>query len=138
MGHVYAQLGKNPMRIDVIKDMITSDGDSSSINANQEAQNDVDLVSIAVSDFFKNADVDLSFRSKRELMLWVYEATDHRALPIGVVKDSVEYIFARTDGKDDDLDSTVLLGADEGQVYSGKSKKIVLEEKDELIVLMLN
>ncbi|MCR5104313.1 MAG: hypothetical protein K6B68_07650 [Eubacterium sp.] len=138
LGHVYAQLGKNPMRIDVIKDMITSDGDSSSINANQEEQNDVDLVCISVRDFFNNSNLDLSFKSKRELMLWVYEATDHRALPIGIVKNAVEYIFARTDGKDDDLDSTVLLGVDEGQVYPGNSKKIVLEEKDELIVLMLN
>ena len=32
LGHLYAQLGKNPARLDVIKDMITSNGDSSSLN----------------------------------------------------------------------------------------------------------
>ena len=138
LGHVYAQLGKNPKRIDVIKDMITSDGDSSSVNVDQEEENDSDLVCVGVKHFFDGADVDLTFKSKRELIIWVYEATDHRALPIGVVKDSVEYIFSRTDGNDDDLDSTILLGVEEGQYYPGNSDKIVLEEDDELVVLMLN
>ena len=50
----------------------------------------------------------------------------------------VEYIFSRTDGNDDDLDSTILLGVEEGQYYPGNSDKIVLEEDDELVVLMLN
>ena len=138
LGHVYAQLGKNPKRIDVIKDMITSDGDSSSLNVDMEEQNDSDLVCVAVRDFFGGKEYDLSFKSKRELIIWIYEATGHRALPIGLVRDSVEYIFSRTDSSNDDLDSCVLLGVEEGQVYPGNSDKLVLEDDDELVVLMLN
>ena len=76
--------------------------------------------------------------SKRELIIWIYEATAHRALPIGIVRDSVEYIFARTDSSNDDLDSCVLLGVEEGQLSPGNTDKIVLEDDDELVVLMLN
>ncbi|MCR5201678.1 MAG: hypothetical protein K6D02_01105, partial [Lachnospiraceae bacterium] len=87
LGHLYAQLGKNPKRLEVIKDMITSEGDSSSMNAEQELQNEGDLMCINVSELFSSYDLDLTFKNKRELILWVYEVTDHKSIPLGVVKD---------------------------------------------------
>lgn len=137
LGHLYAQLGKNPARLDVIKDMITSNGDSGSLNVNQELQDEGDFVCATVSEFFKSVDVDLSFESKRELILWVYEATGHKVIPVGVVKDSVSYIFARTDGNNDGLDSTVLLGIEEGQIFNENGGKIVLNPEDELVMFMV-
>lgn len=137
LGHLYAQLGKNPRRLDVIKDMITSEGDSSSINADQKMQNEGDILCTMVSDLFDTEKYDLQFASKRELILWIYEATGHKAMPIGVVKDSMVCIFARTDGKNDGLDSTVLLGSKEGQVYPSQDDFIKLEDEDELVLLVM-
>lgn len=137
LGHLYAQLGKTPERLDVLKDLITSEGDDASVNMNDEMQDEGDFVCVNVAKFFAGVEDDLHFASKRELILWVYEATDHKALPVGVVKDSVSYIFARTAGKNDGLDSTVLLGISDDEVYESSEKDIVLNPEDELVVFMI-
>lgn len=137
LGHLYAQLGKNPARLYIIKDMITSEGDSSTLDENDETQNAGDIICANVKEFFKDTKEDLTFTSKKELILWVYEATNHEALPIGLVKDGVPYIFARVDDPDSALDSTVLLGIKEGQVYDGDKEAIRLEDEDELVMFMV-
>lgn len=137
LGHLYAQLGKTPERLDVLKDMITSEGDNASMNSNDELQDEGDFVCTSVKQFFSNVDVPLNFESKRELMLWVYEASGHKALPIGVVKDSVPYIFARVNDKNDSLDKNTLVGISDDMVYETTDKGIVLREDDELVVFMI-
>ncbi|MCR5586397.1 MAG: hypothetical protein K6F77_02575 [Lachnospiraceae bacterium] len=137
LGHLYAQLGKNPKRLEVIKDMITSEGDSSSMNADQMLQNQGDLLCINVSKLFNADDLDLTFKTKRELILWVYEVTEHKGIPLGVVKDDVTYTFSRTDGNNDGLDTAVLLGSSEGQVYKTDRNDIILDPDDELVMLVM-
>ncbi|MCR5203265.1 MAG: hypothetical protein K6D02_09300, partial [Lachnospiraceae bacterium] len=91
---------------------------------------------INVSELFSSYDLDLTFKNKRELILWVYEVTDHKSIPLGVVKDDTTYIFSRTDEKNDGLDTPVLLGSKENQVYETDKDVIVLEPDDELVLLV--
>lgn len=137
LGHLYAQLGKNPKRLDVIKDILTTEGDSSSENIQLELQNEGDIVCAGVEQFFAGAEVDLSFESKREAVIWTYEACGGKCILLGIVRDSIPYLFARTEGKQDSLDSTVLLGSKEGQIYPSKEEKLVLKPEDELILFMV-
>lgn len=137
LGHLYAQLGKNPLRYDVMKDIITSEGDPTSRNIDQEMQNEGDLLCVNVATFFQNLPCNLTFASKRELVLWVYEATNQTYLPIGCMKNHTTYLFSRTDQEQDGLDSVVLSAKEEGQVYSTAQNNITLEKEDELIVIKL-
>ncbi|MDE6713402.1 MAG: hypothetical protein K2K20_06665, partial [Lachnospiraceae bacterium] len=107
------------------------------LDDNDETQNAGYIIFANVKEFFKDTKEDLTFTSKKELILWVYEATNHEALPIGVVKGGVPYIFARVDDPDSALDSTVLLGIKEGQVYDGDKEAIRLEDEDELVMFMV-
>ena len=138
LGHLYAQLGKNPLRVDVIMDLITSEGDTSSVNAANDIQNEGDLLCINVGDFFADKDFDLTFESKRELILWIYEATNKKVLPIGCAKNGVSYLFARTDTDDDGLDSSVLLGINENQRLTFPDGRITLNQEDDLIACILS
>ena len=137
LGHLYAQLGKNPLRYDVMKDIITSEGDPTSRNIDQEMQNEGDLLCVNVATFFQHLSGELTFATKRELILWVYEATNQAYLPIGCVKNHTTYLFSRTDGEQDGLDSVVLSAKEEGEVYSQTENKLTLNKEDELIVMKI-
>jgi len=137
LGHLYAQLGKTPERLDVLKDMITSEGANEVEEGEEEAQDEGDFICATVKQFFEGVDTELKFATKRELMMWVYESTGHKALPIGVVKGAVPYIFARTTGKNTGLDSDVLLGISDDMVYKSKGNGITLDPDDEIVVFMI-
>lgn len=130
LGHLYAQLGKTPERLNVLLDMITSDDEG------EDLDDQGDFICVSVESFFRGVDEDLTFASKRELILWIYNATGGKVLPIGVVKESVPYIFSRTTGDGDDLDSTVLLGISDDQVYETDKTMIELKPEDELVVFV--
>lgn len=136
LGHFYAQLGKCPERLDIIKDLLTTEEDSSAINSNQESQDEADLLIINVKKFFAGAEnEDLTFRSKRELINWIYTSTDQTYIPIGCIKNGVVYMFSRTDTEDDSLDSPVLRGPLENNMLTGTDSCIKLEEQDDLVVI---
>lgn len=135
---IYAQLGKNPLRLDAIKDIITFEGDNSSKNIDDVFKNECNLLSIKVKNFFKDYIGNLEFKSKRELILWIYEATKHEYLVIGCIKNNKDYLFSRTDNKNDDLDTSILLAKEENSPLKDGSNLIKLNPNDELIVLKLN
>lgn len=129
LGRLYAQLGKDSMRLEVIKDLLTSEGDE------MESEDRADLLVISVRDFFADCKRELKFSSKRELILWVYEGTGHKYMPIGCVKKGVTYMFSRTENKGDALDSPYLIGPKDGQLM--KADEIVLEPDDEIVVVSI-
>ena len=133
---LYAQLGKDPVRLDYIKDMITFDSDEASRNSSNELSNECNILSIKSSLFFKNYSGKLNFSSKRELILWVYEATGHQYLPIGCVKNNISYLFSRTEESNDDLDTAVLLPKMDNSELKIVQDELTLEPEDEIIVLM--
>ena len=136
LGHFYAQLGKNPARLNVMKDFLTSNGDSASITSDNMLQDEGDLLCMRVSELFTSGEKQI-FASKRELILWMYEYTGETCIPIGVIKDGVDYIFARTDGKKVTLDDAVLLGVQEDSVYrESEGTGLILHPEDELIIFM--
>ncbi|MDE5754995.1 MAG: hypothetical protein K2H89_10735, partial [Oscillospiraceae bacterium] len=132
---MYAQIGKDPMRLDVIRDLITFKNDSFSKNINNIPVNTCSLFAVKSSIFFKNYAGNLSFASKRELILWVYEATGHIYMPLGCIKDGIHYLLARMDHASDNLDSAVLYPKDEGKPLLSPDQKITLEPDDEIIFL---
>ena len=134
---LYAQLGKDPVRLDFIKDMITFESDAASMNSENRFSNDYSILSVKSSLFFKNYPGELSFDSKRELILWVYEATGHGYLPIGCVKNNVSYLFSRTEGSNDGLDTAVLLPKNDNSSLKIVQDKLSLEKDDEIIVMKL-
>lgn len=134
---LYAQLGKDPVRLDFIKDMITFESDKASMNSENRLSNDYSILSVKSSLFFKNYSGELSFDSKRELILWVYEATGHEYLPIGCVKNNVSYLFSRTEGNGDGLDTAVLLPKNDDSSLKIVQDKLKLEKDDEIIVMKL-
>ena len=134
---LYAQLGKDPVRLDFIKDMITFESDEASRNSNNDLANDCNILSVKSSLFFKNYKGKLNFSSKRELILWVYEATGHAYLPIGCVKNNVSYLFSRTEGNNDGLDTAVLLPKMDNSELKIVQDELTLEPDDEIIVIML-
>ena len=134
---LYAQLGKDPVRLDFIKDMITFESDEASRNSNNDLANDCNILSVKSSLFFKNYKGKLNFSSKRELILWVYEATGHAYLPIGGVKNNVSYLFSRTEGNNDGLDTAVLLPKMDNSELKIVQDELTLEPDDEIIVIML-
>ena len=69
--------------------------------------------------------------------MWVYEATDHVYLPIGCVKNNVSYLFSRTEGADDGLDTAVLLPKNDNSDLKIVQNELTLEPDDEIIVIML-
>ena len=117
--------------------MITSEDANEVEEGEEEAQDEGDFICATVKQFFEGVDTELKFATKRELMMWVYESTGHKALPIGVVKDAVPYIFARTTGKNTGLDSDVLLGISDDMVYKSKGNGITLDPDDEIVVFMI-
>jgi len=133
---LYAQLGKDPVRLDHIKDMITFDSDKASMNSSNELSNECNILSIKSSLFFKNYSGKLSFSSKRELILWVYEATGHQYLPIGCVKNNISYLFSRTEGSNDGLDTAVLLPKMDNSELKIVQDELTLDPDDEIVVLM--
>lgn len=134
---LYAQLGKDPVRLDYIKDMITFESDEASRNSNNELSNKCNILSIKTPLFFKNYKGKLNFSSKRELILWVYEATDHEYLPIGCVKNNISYLFSRTEGNNDGLDTAVLLPKNDNSDLKINQNELILEPDDEIIVMTL-
>jgi hypothetical protein len=134
---LYAQLGKDPVRLDFIKDMITFESDTSSMNSENRLSNDLSILSVKASLFFKNYAGERVFDSKRELILWVYEATGHKYLPIGCVKNNVSYLFSRTEGSNDGLDTAVLLPKNDNSSLKIVQDKLSLENDDEIIVMKL-
>lgn len=132
---MYAQIGKDPMRLDVIRDLITFKNDSFSKNINNIPVNTCSLFAVKSGIFFRNYTGDLNFASKRELILWVYEATGYIYMPLGCIKNGIHYLFARMDHASDDLDSAVLYPKDEGNPFISPDQKITLEPDDEIIFL---
>ena len=132
---LYAQLGKDPVRLDCIKDLITFEGDDASVNSNNQLVNKCNICSVKASLFFRNYQGNLTFDSKRELILWVYESTDHQYLPIGCVKNNVCYLFSRTEGNNDGLDTAVLLPKNTDSELTIMQGKLTLEAEDEIIVI---
>lgn len=130
---IYAQLGKDPSRLDIIKDFITFEDDSASTNHQLEKQNDCNLLCMKVEKFFEDQKMSLEFESKRELILWIYEATRENYMPLGFVRDGVDYLFPRYEAAGDGLEGSVLLDKT-GQVKLKESKLCLLPE-DELILL---
>ena len=117
------------MRLEVIKDLLTSEGDD------MESEDRADLLVIGVKDFFADVKKELRFATKRELILWVYEGTGHKYLPIGCVKGGKTYMFSRTESEKDGLDSPLLLGTADGDVLP--VDEVVLEPKDEIVVVSI-
>ncbi len=134
---LYAQLGKDPKRLEFIKDMVTFENDTSSLGKNDELLNNCSVIAVKAEKFFKNYDGSLEFSSKRELITWVYEATDHRYLPLGCVKNRVHYLFARTRGNGDDLDTTVLLPQNDDEKLVISDSKLKIDPVDEIIVVKM-
>lgn len=126
---LYAQIGKDPARLNVIKDFITFREDAS------VPVNECNLFAVRCGVFFRDYKGDLCFTSKRELILWVYEATGHAYMPLGCIKNGIHYLFARMDQNTDDLDSAVLYPKDEGKPLQSPDQEIKLELDDELIFL---
>lgn len=130
---IYAQLGKDPTRLDIIKDFITFEDDNASKNHALEKQNDCNLLCMSVARFFSDHEMVLAFENKRELILWFYEVTNKVYMPLGFVRDGVDYLFPRHEANGDGLDSAVLYDK------TGREKittdKIVLQPDDELILL---
>ncbi|MBR0483759.1 MAG: hypothetical protein IJJ69_03155, partial [Oscillospiraceae bacterium] len=134
---LYAQLGKDPIRLDYIKDMITFESDGASRNSNNKLSNVCNILSVKSSLFFQNYSGKLNFSSKRELILWVYEATEHEYLPIGCVKNNISYLFSRTEGNHDGLDTSVLLPKNDDSSLKIVQDELLLEPDDEIIVMKL-
>ena len=134
LGRFYAQLGKNPMRKGIIMDMITSEGDTASVGEGDELNNSGDLMCLRVSDFL--SEKDRTFRSKRELILWIYEATNRAVLPIGISRGGEAYLFSRTDSDEDSLDSCILEGIREGQILDNGANDICLRGDDEIVAFL--
>lgn len=132
---MYAQIGKDPVRLDVIRDIITFENDSFSRDVNDIPVNKCSIFAVKSSIFFKNYSGSLTFASKREIILWVYEATNYVYMPVGCIKNGVNYLFARTDNSSDDLDSYILFPKDEGKPLESSDRKITLQPDDEIIVL---
>ena len=132
---LYAQLGKDPIRLDYIKDLITFEGDDASINSSNQLVNKCNIFSVRASLFFRNYQGDLNFSSKRELILWVYEATDYQYLPIGCVKNNICYLFSRTEGNHDGLDTAVLLPKNDDSDLIIIQNELTLQPEDEIIVI---
>ncbi|HAG13806.1 MAG TPA: hypothetical protein DCG49_08095 [Ruminococcus sp.] len=133
---LYAQLGKDPIRLDFIKDMITFENDEASRNSKNKLSNACNILSVRADLFFRNCQESLRFSSKRELILWVFEATGHAYLPIGCVKNNVSYLFSRTEGKNDGLDTAVLLPKNDNSDLRIDRNELTLEPNDEIIVIM--
>ena len=134
---LYAQLGKDPIRLDYIKDMITFESDEASRNSYNELSNVCNILAVKSSIFFRNYSGKLNFSSKRELILWVYEATKHEYLPIGCVKNNISYLFSRTEGNQDGLDTAVLLPKNDDSNLKIVQDELILEPDDEIIVMKL-
>lgn len=134
---LYAQLGKDPIRLDYIKDMITFESDEASRNSHNELSNVCNILAVKSSIFFRNYSGKLNFSSKRELILWVYEATKHEYLPIGCVKNNISYLFSRTEGNQDGLDTTVLLPKNDDNNLKIVQDELILAPDDEIIVMKL-
>lgn len=132
---LYAQLGKDPVRLDCIKDLITFEGDNASINSSNELVNKCNIFSVKSSLFFSSYQGSLTFSSKREMILWVYEATGYKYLPIGCVKDNVCYLFSRTEGNNDGLDTAILLPKEDDSDLMIVQNELTLEPEDEIIVI---
>lgn len=137
LGHFYAQLGKDPGRLDIMKDFLST-GDEPEEEENNANQNDVDLLVLNTKSFCAPDVMTKEFSSKREFILWLYQATDGEYLPIGCIKDNVTYMFSRTESKDDALDSSAWLGMEETQVLFGGDRKFKVEDMDELILVKNN
>ena len=137
MSCIYAQIGKDPVRLDLIRDMVTFEGDETSRNSDNKLSNVCNILSVKASIFFANYSGDLVFNSKRELISWVYEATAYEYLPIGCVKNNVCYLFARTEGNHDGLDTTVLLPKDDNSDLKLTPDKLKFESDDEIVVIKL-
>ena len=137
LGHFYAQLGKDPGRLDIMKDFLST-GDDPEEEADNANQNDVDLLVLNTKSFCAPDVMTKEFSTKREFILWMYQATDGEYLPIGCIKDNVTYMFSRTESKDDALDSSTWLGMEETQVLFGGGQKFKVEDMDELILVKNN
>ncbi len=137
LGHFYAQLGKDPGRLDIMKDFLST-GDDPEEEADDANQNDVDLLVLNTKTFCAPDVMTKEFGTKREFILWMYQATDGEYLPIGCIKDNVTYMFSRTESKDDALDSSAWLGMEETQVLFGGDQKFKVEDMDELILVKNN
>lgn len=86
-------------------------------------------------DIFRHYQGNLHFSSKRELILWVYEATGGQYLPIGCVKHNVCYLFSRTEGRHDGLDTAVLLPKNDNSERMMVQDELTLEPENEIIVI---
>ena len=61
----------------------------------------------------------------------------HKYLPIGCVKNNVSYLFSRTEGSNDGLDTAVLLPKNDDISLIIAKERLSLEKNDEIIVMKL-
>ena len=142
LSQLYAQLSINPLRLSIIKDMITYEGDLASMDDNNEFENNCNCFAIKASNMFKKYFSDskkdkIEFSSKRELILKVMDMTDNEYMPIGVVfpEDSPQaYLFSKCDEEEKgSLDDALLY--DMNDVKKDNNNIITITKDDELVVL---
>ena len=97
-----------------------------------------DAFAVKAKYFFDNYSDIPEFSSKKEMILWIYEATNHKYMPLGCIKNGINYLFARTENSSDGLDSTVLLSKDSSVPAFGTPDKLTLDPDDEIIVIKSN
>ena len=141
LGHLYAQLGKNPSRLGVLIDMITAVGDDGDEDPDAEAEPDAgDFLCLRASTLLGLKE-KVEYKSKRELILSIYWMTGGLVLPLGLIKkfgddeQALAYIFARTNGGKDGLDNTDLLNMTDDD-NKNDSEVIELNPEDELVFFL--
>ncbi|MCQ2494630.1 MAG: hypothetical protein MJ104_08510 [Lachnospiraceae bacterium] len=142
LGHLYAQLGKNPQRLAVLIDMITAVGDDDEdADPNAEAEPDAgDFLCLKVGTLL-GAKEKMEFKSKRELIMSIYWMTGGLVLPLGLIKQfgddeqALAYIFARTNGGKDGLDNANLLNMTDDD-NKNDSEVIEVYPEDELVFFL--
>lgn len=140
LGHLYAQLGKNPERLGVLIDMITAVGDEDEDSDEEAATDAGDFLCLKAGTLLGLTET-LEFTSKRELIMKIYWMTGGLVLPLGLIKkfgddeQALAYIFARTNGGKDGLDNTDLLNMTDDD-NKNDNEKIVLNPEDELVFFL--
>lgn len=140
LGHLYAQLGKNPERLGVLIDMITAVGDDDE-EADEDAAPDAGDFLCLKAGTLLGLKETVEYKSKRELIMSIYWMTGGRVLPLGLIKkfgddeQALAYIFARTNGGKDGLDNTDLLNMTDDD-NKNDSDNIVLNPEDELVFFL--
>lgn len=138
---MYALISKDPKRLEVVKDLLTFGNEPVIDNQKVEMRNRVNLLSINVQNMFEGIDItSLKFKSKRDFIAWTYEITGNKYIPIGCIKNNIEYLFSRIDNDNDEkqnLDHAFLFVKDENQNCIGKIDELTFNKNDEILVVQM-